>query len=99
MNNTYQQRRVSQVIEAAAADRNSKFSLFHFSPDGKIPNHPQLPVMVWRSIVSSDVGDDAVKALFEDNGWRRVWTWKVFDYQHFHLKCARSIGCNQGDKA
>ena len=71
---------LSQVIEPAAANRDSEYSLCNFDPDGEIPNHPQLPVMIWRGVVSSNAGVDAVKALFKDNGWRRVWTWRVFDY-------------------
>ena len=84
MSSTHQQRRISPVVEPVTANPDAELSLFNFTSDGKIPNHPQLPVMVWQGVVPSDVGDDAIKALFERNGWRRVWTWKVFDYQHFH---------------
>ena len=84
MSNTYQQRRTSPHIEPVTPDHDAKLSLFNFAPDGKVPNHPQLPVMVWQGLVPGDAGDEAIKALFEHNGWRRVWTWKVYDFQHFH---------------
>ena len=84
MSNDFQQRRISPHVEPVTVDHDAKISLFSFAPDGKIPNHPQLPVMIWQGVVPGDAGDDTIKALFEHNGWRRVWTWKVYDFQHFH---------------
>ena len=53
----------SQVIEPAAANRDAEYSLCNFDPDSEIPNHPKLPVMIWRGVVSSEAGDDASKIM------------------------------------
>ena len=29
-------------------------------------------------------GDGPVRQLLENNGWGGTWTWRVFDFHHFH---------------
>jgi uncharacterized protein YjlB len=47
--------------------------------DGAIPNHPLLPVLIYRGV---DVGD--VERTFAAHGWGGAWTNGVFDFHHFH---------------
>ena len=49
------------------------------SAEGPIPNHPSLPVLIYRGV---DV-EDAV-GVFARHGWGGAWTDGVFDFHHFH---------------
>ena len=61
-------------------------SFFHFADDGAIPNHPTLPMLVYKGAIEPDVRDPAITAetLFVRNGWQGTWRNGIFDYHHFH---------------
>ena len=52
--------------------------------DGIVPNNPDLPVLLLRGALPPGTSPAAIMALHEANGWRRVWHYTVFDYQHYH---------------
>ena len=58
--------------QVAALRRRSKRGMFRFRDDGKIPNHPQWPVIVyWSAVQLPRTLDPAaiMEELFESNGW------------------------------
>lgn len=57
---------------------------FRPPPGEEIPNHPELPVLVYRGVDGVADGPGAAKALFGRNGWGGSWINGVFDFHHFH---------------
>lgn len=53
--------------------------------DGRIPNNPRLPVLVYPEAMR---GDGDLRSRFmrrlEDNGWGGAWVGGVFPYHHYH---------------
>jgi uncharacterized protein YjlB len=65
-----------------------------FKDDGKIPNHPSLPVLLYVGQLKEP--QDALH-VFEQNGWTNGWTNGVFDYHHYHSNCHEVIGVMSGE--
>jgi uncharacterized protein YjlB len=55
-----------------------------FEAGGQVPNNPDHPAVLARDALDGANDDGAVRALMEKNGWGGTWTWRVFDYHHFH---------------
>lgn len=70
---------------------------YQFEDDGKIPNNPALPLLVYSGVLSAD-GDltDHCKALFQRNGWGGVWVNGVFSYHHYHSTAHEVLGVTAG---
>lgn len=68
-----------------------------FEPSGPIPNHPRLPVLIYRAAVPED-GDraDAFEQAFTQNGWHGLWHDGIFDYQHYHSQAHEVLGIVSG---
>jgi uncharacterized protein YjlB len=49
--------------------------------DGEIPNHPRLPVLIYRG---AGLGAGDAAHVFAAHGWGGAWTDGVFDFHHFH---------------
>jgi uncharacterized protein YjlB len=50
----------------------------------EIPNHPGLPVLVYRGVDALGDGPAAAEALVTQNGWSGTWRNGVFAFHHFH---------------
>ena len=66
-----------------------------FEPNSGIPNHPSLPVLLYRSALE-DASPNAWKKRFRENGWAGIWCWSVFDYHHFHPDAHEALGVASG---
>lgn len=68
------------------------------APNGWIPNHPRLPVLVYRHAITPSGSDPA--ALFEtrfaQNGWPPQWRNGVYDFHHFHPSTHEVLGIAAG---
>lgn len=67
--------------------------------DGGFPNHPALPLLLYRHVVVS-TGRDAAETfeqLFEKNHWGGSWRNGVFDYHHFHSTAHEVLGICAGN--
>jgi uncharacterized protein YjlB len=69
-----------------------------FDDDGRIPNHPVYPVLLYRGAL--DHSDDlavAFEALFEANHWPPAWRDTVYPYHHYHAGTHEAFGiaCGQ----
>ncbi len=49
-----------------------------------IPNNDRFPAILAPAALGGANADDAVRHLLERNGWGGSWTWRVFDFHHFH---------------
>jgi len=77
----------SRVAHAAAAPE-----MLRLSPNGWMPNNPDLPVLLYRAAFSGGGMADAMEAAFERNGWPPQWRNGVYDFHHFHSTAHEVLG-------
>ena len=90
----YSARRTDPAAPVAAVREVKAETILFPDADGPVPNNPDLPVLLMRGAVEGDA--DAIMALYEANGWRRVWTYTVFDYQHYHPNAHEALTVASG---
>lgn len=56
---------------------------FYFEDDGRIPNHPELPLVIYKGTFKGDTVKKAENIL-RQHDWSNCWTGGVFPYHHFH---------------
>jgi uncharacterized protein YjlB len=71
---------------------------FSFKDDGKVPNNPVLPMLVYKKAL--DLGtnpESAIEKLFAKNGWGRgQWRNGIFPYPHYHSMIHEALGIARG---
>jgi uncharacterized protein YjlB len=85
--------------QVAALLRRSKRGMFRFRDDGKIPNHPRWPVIVyWSAVQLPRTLDPAaiMEELFESNDWADSWRNGIYDYLHYHSRIHEVLGVARG---
>jgi uncharacterized protein YjlB len=56
-----------------------------FEDDGRIPNNPNLPLLVYsRGLSEPERQPSRCKELLAKNGWGGAWVDGVFSYHHYH---------------
>jgi uncharacterized protein YjlB len=68
---------------------------FMFKDDGKVPNNPALPALVYKRAVDPDTRDlaSAIETLFKDNGWGHgQWRNGIFPFVHYHSMIHEVLG-------
>jgi len=56
-----------------------------FKDDGRFPNNPTLPLLVYsQALDSSEQDSSRCKELLAENGWGGAWLNGVFSYHHYH---------------
>jgi uncharacterized protein YjlB len=70
----------------------------HFPASEWVPNHPFLPVLVYRQIFELRERDRAhvFERLFSDSGWQGLWRNGIFAYQHYHVGAHEVMGIAEG---
>lgn len=71
--------------------------LRRFDDDGRIPNNPKLPLVVYSIALAPS--HDLAKAFekrFAENGWTNSWRNGVFTYHHYHSNTHEVLGIAQG---
>jgi uncharacterized protein YjlB len=69
------------------ADRTQEveFREYLFEDDGRIPNNPALPLLVYPGVLRKpDLSPSRCKELLAENGWGGTWINDVFSYHHYH---------------
>ena len=66
--------------------------------DGSIPNHPELPLLVYRQAVDLPDCNPATvfEALFTANGWPAAWRNGIYPFHHFHSSAHEALGVYAG---
>jgi uncharacterized protein YjlB len=68
-----------------------------FKDDGRIPNNPELPLLVYTGVLPASGGLPLeCEALFRENGWEGVWRDKGFTYHHYHSTAHNVLGIVSG---
>ncbi len=58
---------------------------YRFEDDGRIPNNPTLPMLVYpRVLAEDDLNPSHLKQLLAEKGWGGAWVNGVFPYHHYH---------------
>lgn len=62
--------------------------------NGWVPNNARLPVVIYRSMLTSDDDDlaDRFEAMCADHGWPPDWRDGVFGYHHYHSTAHETLG-------
>ncbi|MEJ6979583.1 hypothetical protein WG906_03930 [Pedobacter sp. P351] len=72
-----------------------------FEDDGRFPNNPKLPVLVYKGALHLHPGDssDAVAELFKKNDWKNSWEGGVLEFDHYHSSTHEVLGifCGTAD--
>jgi len=72
---------------------------YTFDDDGRIPNNPTLPLLVYsQALAKSDLDPSRCKELLAENGWGGAWVAGVFSYHHYHSN-AHEVLCVVGGSA
>ncbi len=72
-----------------------QYQTFFFEDDGRIPNNPELPVILYDQAV--DNPESTMESLFNKNQWLNSWTNGVFDYHHYHSNSHEVLGVISGE--
>ena len=78
---------------------NPEVLKFRFEDDGVIPNHPRLPVVVYKRALTAETSTalaDAIEAAYAKHHWRAAWRWGVYDFPHYHSTAHEVLGCFRG---
>ncbi len=70
-----------------------------FEDDGRIPNNPELPLLLYpQALDESERDPSRCKNLLAGNGWGGAWVDGVFSYHHYHSN-AHEVLCVVGGSA
>lgn len=71
---------------------------FLLQDDGAIPNHPRLPLLLWRGVIDPHLSDPAaeLEALFARNGWLPAWRNGIYAFPHYHSSAHEVLGIARG---
>ena len=85
--------------ELPALVRPRAARLHRFEDDGKTPNNPVLPLVIYRAAVGRRRGLDPAaifEVLFAANGWQDSWRDGIYDFVHFHTRAHEVLGIARG---
>jgi uncharacterized protein YjlB len=65
--------------------QNIEVREYRFEDDGRIPNNPTLPLLVYLQVLAEgDLNPSRLRELLAENGWGGAWVNGVFPYHHYH---------------
>lgn len=74
--------------------------VFRFEDDGRIPNNPKLPFLVYPAALELEgVADPAAvaEAAFERHGWGGSWRNGIYPFAHFHSTAHEVLAVCRGE--
>jgi uncharacterized protein YjlB len=74
--------------------------LYRFEDDGKTPNNPRLPLVLYRDVVRRRRGLDPAAVcedLFAAHGWKDSWRNGIYEFLHFHTRTHEVLGVARGE--
>ena len=72
---------------------------YRFADDGRTPNNPRWPMIVYRAAVALPEEFDPAavfEALFETNHWGESWRDGMYGFNHFHTRTHETLGIARG---
>src|SRR5579863_3001508 len=70
-----------------------------FADDGRIPNNPTLPLVLYRGgvdLTGSPDPEDVIEKAFAANGWGNMWRNGIYPYVHYHSMIHEVMGIARG---
>ena len=70
-----------------------------FADDGRIPNNPSLPLVLYRGgidLVGSPDPEAVIEKTFAANGWGNMWRNGIYPYVHYHSMIHEAMGVARG---
>ena len=70
-----------------------------FADDGRIPNNPALPLVLYRGGIDLSGSPDPEKVIekaFAANGWGKMWRNGIYPYAHYHSMVHEVMGIARG---
>jgi uncharacterized protein YjlB len=70
-----------------------------FAYDGRIPNNPSLPLILYRGGIDLAGSPDPEKLIdktFAANGWGDIWRNGIYPYAHYHSMIHEALGIARG---
>jgi len=88
----------ASATNAFAAIKPTTPEPLHFARNGWVPNHPTLPVLLYRQAFDPNTPDLAsvMERTFEQNGWPPQWRNGVYDFHHYHSTAHEVLGFAAG---
>lgn len=76
-----------------------KYEIFHFEEGESVPNHPELPLLLHRSVLSDSVRNPAgsFEKAYGRNHWGGTWRNGIFPYHHYHSTAHEVLGIARGE--
>lgn len=72
---------------------------WRFADDGLVPNHPALPLVIYRGAIPVLAERDPAalfEATFARNNWTRSWRNGIYPFVHYHSMCHEVLGIARG---
>lgn len=85
---------------AESSIRARKPERFLFQDDGRTPNNPVFPMLLYRDAVAVQKERDPAamfEKIFAANGWGGGWRNGIFDFLHFHTRTHEVLGIARGE--
>lgn len=54
--------------------------------DGKVPNNPSLPLLIYQDVFSATSDTSEAIARFAANTWSGAWVNGIYDFHHYHAR-------------
>jgi len=70
-----------------------------FADDGRIPNNPDLPFVLYRGgidLAGSPDPEAVIEKTFSANGWGQLWRNGIYPYVHYHSMIHEAMGVARG---
>ena len=72
---------------------------YKFTDDGRIPNNPHLPFLLYRggiNLAGTPDPEDVVEKTFAANGWGDMWRNGIYPYPHYHSMIHEAMAIARG---
>jgi uncharacterized protein YjlB len=69
---------------------------FTLQPGERIPNNPQLPVLLYRK-ACTDASESSLREELTANGWPADWTGGIYRFHHYHSTAHEFLAVLEGE--
>ncbi len=76
-----------------------RYTAHQLTDDGRIPNHPTLPLLVYQKALTLSGPDPAgmAEALLRRHGWGGLWRNGIYDFHHYHSTAHEALVIVDGE--